>query len=333
MKPRKRTKLIWVLGVLILLVACLLFIHRSPKKSVQPLEKVRLGYNRLSGNLPILVAMDHGYFKEVGIDLESQVLEKTSDVVNAILAGDLEIGGIGGFSYTFIVESQSPGRIKLFFPAVEDDKNYASAVLVKKDSNVLTLDDLKGKVVGTYSGSAQDIYMRLFLEKVGLSDKVERKQVDTAFQLQALRQGIFDALFTTEPYCTEAVESGVARVLFPNARCEIMKPFPIASFVMSSEFLKSKPQVAANVYRAIEKGLTFCETNPVEARKSLTKYLDIDNNVAQKLGIYTFKRTKDVDVKLYQGLADLFWENKIIEKPVDVKHMFLLPQEIESERK
>lgn len=321
----KKAVVVGAVAVVAVAAAVLLTVPRRGARR----EAVRFGYHKISANLPLFVALDKGFFAEQGITVEPVVVKRTEDQVNALLTGELDAAGASGFSYLFLVEQREGGKLKIVLPLVEDDSHYANHLLVRAGSDISSPEQLRGKVVGTYTGAAQRVYLDLVLEALGLTNKVTVRQVDAANQVQALASGDFDALFTIDPFPALAVQKGAGRVLIENPRCKyLMNPFPVASFVFSTRFTTERSATARKVYLGLAKAVDFIRKDEKEARRVWLKYLDIEADIVPLLGVYNYQKLEEVDSSLLWRLSEFFAKHRILEASVDPRPMILRAPQI-----
>jgi NitT/TauT family transport system substrate-binding protein len=289
-------------------------------------EKVKIAYIPFSADLPYFVALEKGYFKEEGLEIEPIKSANSNEMMNALLAGQVDAIAPVGFSTIFSVEAASPGQIKIYLPGGETEGHIVSHLIVKKDSPFRNIQDLKGKRIGTYTGSTQLMNLRLFLEKAGFSPDKDFiiMQVSSDLQIQALEAGQFDALFSVEPFTTNAIAKNIARSMIDNPRSKyIVDPFVSGAAVMTMKNLKDRPELSEKIFRAMLRGANFVRSNEAEAKQYLIKYTTTEETVALNSDTYAWfeldQKTKDA----IQKLADLYLEFKIIPVKLDLERMYL----------
>src|SRR5204863_1364516 len=73
------------------------FLAFSPRPSAQAADKVRLPYSPIGWeSLAWYVAKDGGYYEKYGIEAEIFFQGASSEIIQAMLAGDAQLAGIGG---------------------------------------------------------------------------------------------------------------------------------------------------------------------------------------------------------------------------------------------
>lgn len=321
----KRVLLILAGALICLGLSATVWFLRSP--SSPGLPKIRLGINRYTGDLPFFVAVEKKYFQDEGLEPVITEFGDSSESLNALLADQVDVINPISFSALLEVEARSPGTLRLFLPGGEDQDIIGSYLLVRRSSPIQTLQDLRGKKIGTYTGVTQMLYLKLFLERVGMNPDtdVEIIQVGFNLQVQALEAGQFDALFTIEPTGTIALAKTDVRVLVANPRVKyIVDPFISGAAAIPQSLLRDKPDEVRRTIRAADRGLDFVRTHEQEARLILAKYAALDQEIGTRVPLLLWYSLRDqFDPRPVQTLADLLAGHEILPKRVEVARLFL----------
>jgi len=296
------------------------------------LPVVRVGYVPFNNCLPFFVAMDRGYFAAQGLNVEAIRFNNSTDVLNALIGGHLDATAGIAFSSYWSVEQESPGLLKVFLPNYETPEFPFSDLLVPANSPITDVSQLRGKKIGTYTGTSQLLYLRLYLKNIGLipDRDVSTMQVGSELQIQALVSGQYDALFTIEPYCTIAVKSGAARVLVSSPRTKnILNPFWAGGPAVTAKYLHDNPQAVAALYNGMAHAVQFTRDSVLPARQALLKYTPVDSVVAATSGIYQFVLMNEtMSMTAMQQLADMMTAEGVLRKHVDVQSLLLTPKDL-----
>jgi NitT/TauT family transport system substrate-binding protein len=310
-----------VVGVLIFpLVSC--------KTKTEP-QEIKIGYLPYSSALSFFVAYEKGYFSDEGLQVKPIKVASANEAMDALKAGDLDFVMGVGLSTCFALEGASPGSFKCFQPCVEDSTHTVSYLLIPKDSPIKNVLELKGKKVGTYSGTSQVLVLRLLLQEIGLDPddpkEVRMGDVESRLQVDAFAAGQFDAFLTLEPYATKIMELHGGKPLVKSPRTKyILDPFPAGSNVVSTGFLKDYPDATSKVIKALDRAIINIHQDEAGAKALLPKYdKTLTPDMAVKTGIYKWWTTDETDIKPIQEYADLLFEGGAIKNKVDVKEMFV----------
>ncbi len=211
----------------------------------QAQEVVRLG------NLKFAHYGAVSYIKEIapkcGIKVDEKIFAKGLDVMQAIIAGELDVG-------TTASEAAISGRAGGAPIIVVAGFAKGGARLVSRpDAAVKSIRDLKGKKVGVTRGAIQEVLLMSMLQQAGMTaDSNPGKDVHVIFLPfadlnQALMGKNIDAMMQSEPQSSQAINKGFG--------VEVLKPYntpigePIRTMVMTEKFYNEKRPLAEKFMR------------------------------------------------------------------------------------
>src|SRR5437763_6138582 len=115
--------------------------------------KIRIGFWPVAAGLPFFAAVDKGYFKEAGLDVEPLKFAGAQQVMEAMLSGrsDGSANGTGSANLA-IGEIAQPGLFKIFATNPSNAKFVLEEFLLPKDSPIKSVAELKGKRVASAPG-------------------------------------------------------------------------------------------------------------------------------------------------------------------------------------
>jgi NitT/TauT family transport system substrate-binding protein len=96
----------------------------------------------------------------------------------------------------------------------------------------------------------------------------------------------------------------------------------VAGCVISSDFVKNRPEVAKRFTAAWEKAVRYITTNPKEARKHLVKNTFTPDDIVDPVPMVKFTMVRDLTPKDradFQRFIDFSVETGTISEKVDVK--------------
>ncbi|MBI5092453.1 MAG: ABC transporter substrate-binding protein [Candidatus Hydrogenedentes bacterium] len=314
--------------VTLVLVFATVLVSCSKKELQQtqkPLESIRIGYVPYSSSMPALVAVEKGFAKAQGLDVQLVRLETSNEAIIALTKGDIQgLMGIG-LPSLLAIEVKTPGTFKFIWYAVETGPHSVNALLVPVKSEATDIESLRGKTVGTFSGATQLLNLQaIFKTALGDTDAVKISQVAPNLQLQALENGEIAALFTIEPQVTIATEKGIGRILVDNPRSKyIMDPFPGGGGVLATAFITAKPELAKKLRTAFDSAIESIRADESAAKSLLPKYAPVESEIAAKTRLYGWWTSSQVDLKSLQSMADLLEHDGIVKGHVDVKNIVM----------
>jgi NitT/TauT family transport system substrate-binding protein len=181
------------------------------------MDEVILGMNpRYTSNSSLYIALEKGFFQEEHVNVTVKPFESANAVNVAIASGSVDVGGTGLTAdlYNMIAAGQ---KITIAADKGREHKDYHfSAVVVSADSQIQSIEELKGKRAGvTTIGSTLHYNLARILENHGLAaDDVQWVPMNSIRGvIDALRGKNIDAAVLNEPNVTQAVTEGFGKVL------------------------------------------------------------------------------------------------------------------------
>jgi NitT/TauT family transport system substrate-binding protein len=301
----------------------------APVVRAQSGPKIRIGYWPIAAGLPFYAAIEKGYFKEAGLDVEPQRFAGAQQVMEAVLSdrADGTANGTGSANIA-IGEIAQPGTFKIFCSNPSNAKNVLDQVLVPKDSPAKTIADLKGKRVASGPGIQNVTLANTVFERGGATG-VTVVELPIGQHVAALAAGQVDGCYTLEPTGTIGRLNGTTRMLEAGVIAKYILGDPMApwfggSASLSSSFIKKHPEVAKKFIAAYGKGVQYVRTQGVEARQYLKGYTAIEGALTGEvpLAAYTmYNEFTPADVAHFQKFFDLFAEKGIFSSRLMVDSM------------
>ncbi len=224
--------------------------------AAQAQEVIRLG------NLKFAHYGAVSYIKEIapkcGIQVDEKVFAKGLDVMQAIIAGELDVG-------TTASEAAISGRASgapIF--VVAGFAKGGARLVARPGVNIKGIKDLKGKKVGVTRGGIQEVLLMAELQAAGISaDSAPGKDVQLIYLPfadlnQALMGKNIDAMMQSEPQSSQAINKGFG--------VEVMKPYdtpigePVRTMVMTEKFYNTRRELAEKFMRCfVQSTKTFID--------------------------------------------------------------------------
>ena len=288
--------------------------------------KIRIGYWPVAAGLPFFAAVEKGFFKEAGLDVEPLKFAGAQQVMEAMLSGrgDGSANGTGSANLA-IGEIAQPGLFKIFCTNPSNAKFVLEEFLVPKDSPIKSVAELKGKKVASGPGIQNVTLAKTMLERAG-AGTIAVTELPIGQHVAALAAGQVDAVYTLEPTGTVGRLNGTTRVLEAGVVAHYILGDPMAPWhggaaSLTTEFIKKNPELAKKYIAAYAKGVEFVRTQPAEARQYMKGYTAIEGALTNEVPLASymlFNEFKTSDAAYFQKFYDLFTEKGIFEKKVTV---------------
>jgi NitT/TauT family transport system substrate-binding protein len=286
--------------------------------------KIRIGYWPVAAGLPFFAAIEKGYFKEAGLDVEPIKFAGAQQVMEAMLAGRSDGSSNGtGSANLAIGEIAQPGLFKIFATNPSNAKFVLDEFIVPKDSPVKTMADLKGKKVASGPGIQNVTLAKTMLERAGATGATVI-ELPIGQHIAALVAGQVDACYTLEPTGTIGRMNGTTRVIEAGVVARYILGDPMAPWhggaaSQTTEFIQKNPEVAKKFIAAYTRGIELVRTKPAEARTFMKGYTAIDGALTSEVPLASYmlyNEFKPSDVAFFQKFYDLFTEKGIFDKKV-----------------
>lgn len=313
-------KIIFVIAILVAVVVGFSFYQSNQEEEKQTADVVKIGYKKSVPSFPIFVGINEKFFDKQNIQIEPIVFESTNQMIEAIVRGDIDASAVGAVEPALAAEAVSPGNFKFYGQVQWNKNNFLDYVLVKKDSSISSIQELKGKKIGVSPGGASVVYTKLFLKNFFNPDEVQIEQLDNKTLIQALGAGSVDAIIGNEPLGTIAIQQGVAKVLLERPYTDNVPYMPEITGVglLSKKFIEQQPNVAERFTEAMKKSFEYGNTNPNKVKVILPSCCGVSEEVSlliPHLGLYS--DSKSINKEILQKFADFLFEQKIIDTKVD----------------
>ncbi|MGI9952685.1 aliphatic sulfonate ABC transporter substrate-binding protein [Moorellaceae bacterium AZ2] len=292
--------------------------NQSPKPAEQAtLKAVRLGVVPLPHYAHMWIAKKKGYIDEelakAGYKVDWQPFSLGPMVSEAFAAGHLDVGVMGDFP-AFIGRSAGTDYQIVSIASTAPD---ALAVVVRKDSSIRSIVDLKGRKVGTTRGAYGTKLLFLLLDKNGMTmNDIQFVNLTMDDLAVALVRGDVEAGVMWDPLLTRMEDAGEIRVIADGTGVYQ----GTAVIVAATEFTTQNPKAIEALKAAFARGAQFIQDNPDEAIQLLTEDLKIPPDQLKKI-VRKFNYDGTITDSLVAELKDteaFLRKTGLIKNPVDM---------------
>lgn len=259
-----KKKIITFIIIVILLVAILITsIGLGKKNNTNDLTKVRLAEVTHSVfYAPLYAAIENGYFKEAGIDLEVILTPGADKVSAAVLSDTVDVGFAGTESAVYVYLGGEEDYLVTFAGLTKRDGQF----IVSRDCNKkFRLEDLYGKeiLVGRMGGMpAVNFTNAIKNSKLDINKINVNYSVDFASLSGSFISGVGDYVDLFEPNATNVVKLGNACIVESIGR--LSGEVPYTAFYTRKSYLNDNKDLMIKFSIAINKGLEYVKNNDSE---------------------------------------------------------------------
>lgn len=267
---------------------------------------------------PVYVAYELGYLQEefdaIGAKFEWQEFQSGPLVNEAVAAGEADLGFMADLPAIIAKSTGQP--IEVISNVAYGEKGLA--VLVKPDSDITSVADLKGKKVAYATGSYAQHLLALLLSNEGLTlDDVESINLAAGDQPAALASGEVDALVIWEQYISKLTSEGAATVLADGTG---VKKGNMITYAVS-DYAEANPEVIKAYIKALNRANELLATDPDTAAEAVAEDFGVDKELMTKIipnFTYATEITDD-DIAEITKVKDFSLEAGIISSDVDIE--------------
>lgn len=288
-------------------------------------EKVKIGYLRLTISFPTFVAAEKGLFEQEGVKVELIPFESGTLIIDALMTGRIDANCSSAITGFWFAAQGAPDRFKIFLVyGWTGRKSRTFVAIVKKDSPLKDLKDLKGKRVGTYPGATSVAWARAIIRTQMDPEGIVFQEVPPTVLISALAAGQIDAFFAPEPMGMIAISQGIGRHLVeePMGLLGLERGIATAGFGFSSQFLKENPGLAKKVKGIYYKAVDLIDKDVTAYRPLLTKYLGLPDWVAMNVPLTKWMKIETFDKEATQQCFDLLYREGAYKKKIDTTKLY-----------
>lgn len=227
-------------------------------------DKVRLGYQYSLWGAPAVVALELDLFRAHDIEVEATRFGAGKDARDGLVSNNFDVATVGG---TPFVVGVAVGELNAIAAVAYTGRT--GCIEVKKGGGFKSLEQLKGKRIGTRTGSTIDSVMRSKVLPAFRLKESDFQLVNLDFkdQAAALAGGSIDAFAGVEPFCALAESLGYSELLINYEKYDPM-PNMLAS---NSKFVTNSPKSAQAVVAAMAEAAEIFQKQPERVEEILSK--------------------------------------------------------------
>jgi NitT/TauT family transport system substrate-binding protein len=245
---------------------------------------------------PMWIAKEAGFFKKQGLDVKLVFIPSGPTGTTAILAGEVDVGVIGGFAPIRAILSGAKDLV-----IIGESKNAIVGTIVGK-KEITSVQELKGKRLGIDRiGSNPDMFTQAALSRFNMDPLRDLQYIqmgNIGQGIPALKGGAIDALTTNPPDDLIAQKLGF-RVILDITAMKI--PFAATVLASSRNTVARKQPELTKFMHAYAEAVHYFLTNREGTAQVIAKYTKVTDREILNYSIETdskvVQKTLEVDPK------------------------------------
>jgi len=260
------------LGAVLLALAVTVVADAQPK----PL-KLRIAVHTQTVGAPDVIAIRQGYFKQEGLEVEWRRFALGKEGRDAMIAGALDINSTAPTPFLIGLDKGIP------FTAIAVNSYFCGTnhVVVRKDSDINTAAQLKGKKIGVPKGTITEyVLLARMLPAHGLKtgDYEIASIPDAKDRIPSLIAKAIDAATLADPFVAAGEHEGLIRSIEDFCKYDPL-PFMLTA---TSKIVKENPAAVVAYLRGWLRAVKLLKDKPVEAA---TVYADDQKSLGREIPV------------------------------------------------
>ena len=315
--------------IILIIIICSLLIIFNKKGSNNNLEHVTVAEVTHSAfYAPWYVAIEKGYFKDNGLDIDVVLTSGANNVVAAVLSNDVNIGLCGPEATIYIYNEGENDYVKTFSGLTKRDGQF---IVARKENKNFKISDLEGKeVLAGRIGGMPELNFENALRNgnVSVNDVNINTTIDFASLSGAFVSGTGDYVNLFEPNATQLEKLGYGYVV--SSVGELSGEMPYTAFNARKSYIEKNEKIVKSFAKSIKEGLDFVHNNSAEviANTIIKQFPDTSKNDLIKI-VDRYKNndswleTPYISEESFKNLEDIMIKSNQIKEYVNFNDLII----------
>ncbi|MCK8823714.1 ABC transporter substrate-binding protein [Fuchsiella alkaliacetigena] len=268
-------------------------------------DTVTLGYQTALSHTAAIVAVNQDFFAEEGLNIDAKLFSSGPDVNEAVAAGSVDFGTMGDTPVIMATAGGLPVKVLAGIGGGAERQR----LMVRKDSDIESVQDLVGKEVGVRRGtSAHGGFYRL-LENEGLADdEISVVDIRPEDMPDSLATEQVDAVLIWEPTPTVIEGEGIGRQI---ANLVGTGNEYLSFALVNQAFAEQNEEQVLQFMRALDRAVDFIEENPEKTAQIVAEVTGLSEDLAASaVDNHYFRLELDAEIKAsLEDTAEFLYEN------------------------
>jgi NitT/TauT family transport system substrate-binding protein len=298
-----RSRILLAVIATVLVIATILYYIYS-KGTNTSAKPIALGVEFNAHATPFFMLLDGNLLGKNNINVTNLLLFRTGmELAAAVARGDVTAGQACLGPIVMMIDKGIPVKI---IGKVHD----GGFALVVNPGRVKGVRDLNGRAVYTPGPGTQAYFLALKIQGEYNISFSEIKTMQPQEILAGLLSGSIDVAILPKPF-PEVAESKGLKILLESS--EVWPNMPGSYLFATIEYLEKNPDVARKIIALVKNSVDDVKKEPVQATKTLAKWLGISEDAALK-AIQTIQWSTDIDIQQIQDYIDFMYSKGVIKE-------------------
>jgi sulfonate transport system substrate-binding protein len=254
----------WCQSINLIIIVVTLFIFACGKKPDQSQDKVVYAMPITVAAIPAYVALEKGFWKQEGLEVEAKMFSAGRLALDALLAKNAEVMSVSETPLMHAILKNNP-----IFIVATVLQHQEVKLIARSDHGIQKPGDLRGKRIATLPGTNSDYFMYEFLRANNINPgEVKITNLQPPDMVSSLINGDIDAYFAWEPHIY------YAKKMLPKETI-VFAPGDLYNgrhcVAMNQEYVRANPVVVEKLIRGFLRAEQFIQDNPYSARVITSK--------------------------------------------------------------
>ncbi len=239
--------------------------------------KLKIGSLTNEENLPILVAQEKGYFTAENLEVELIPMQSPVELQSAFQSGEMD-GMMTDIMIALMLKGAGEDLRITSIALGSTPREGRFAILAAPNSDIRTMQDLRGKSIGISNNSIIEYVTDGILAQAGMSpsDVTKTTVAKIPVRVEMLLNNQIEAITVPDPHISNAVARG-ARVVADDTTGENLSQ---SVYVMTQPALSEKAEAIAGFYKGYARAAEDINADPDQFRGLLVSNCNIPEQIA-----------------------------------------------------
>ncbi len=317
---KKLSLLIALLFMALMLSNCGGFGCSEERKQRSEKVKITVGFQPMIFYSYLFVAEHFNMFEEAGIEIELQRFTSANRMFQAFLAGQLDVTGLTATEILLRGFEKDNTLFKCPIYVELNGTHVANNIIVLKDSPITTLNDIRGKTMGSHTGTTVPNVLKNLLKHYGIhQDEYSIRTLNPELQVEAVLSGAVDGIICFEPAGTRLLATNKCRVLYNHPFSIIDEKVPASFSAISTELISDNKDAVdryvQTIFKAVDKYYELFENEKDLLAEILSKRLNITKEEFYMSPMVVYVIDKNWNNDDFIKTAEFYMEQEVLTKP------------------